>query len=62
MSSVWPYHFVCGVLYLSVFHGFLLVYSFFFPFMFNNLRNWLGKKKVNGTRGEMNESQHGGPR
>ena len=35
------------------FHDFLLVCFLLLPFMFKGLGNWLGKKKVDGTLGEL---------
>jgi len=46
MSSVWPYHFSCGVVLLLVFHGFILVCFFLLPLCFEGLGDWLGRRKL----------------
>jgi len=49
MSSVWPYHFFCGVMLLLFFMVFFLFISFL-VFYILSLGNWLGKRKVDGNR------------
>lgn len=57
VCGAWPCHFVCSVIFLSFFHGFLLnCFSFLF-FMFCGLGNWLGKRKVSGAQEELNETK-----
>jgi len=34
VSGAWPFHFVSNFIFLFLFHGFILVYFLFFPFMF----------------------------
>jgi len=51
MFGAWPCQFVCGVVLLLVFHGFLFFSFFFLPFFcFKGLKIWLEKRKVNGTQ------------
>jgi len=50
MSSVWPYHFVCGVVLLLVSRGFFLVLSFY---ILRVLGIGCGKREVDGAWGEM---------
>ena len=48
MSSVWPYHFVYGVMLLFLFMVFFLFVSCL-AFYVLSLGNWLGKRKVDGN-------------
>ena len=52
VSSVWPYHFVCGVILLLVFMVFFLFFSCL-AFYILSLGNWLGKRNVIVARGEL---------
>jgi len=57
MSHAWPYHFVGGIVFLLVFHGFLIFFPCSFLLCVEALRNWLGKEEVNGACIEMNKTQ-----
>jgi len=56
MSRAGPCQFVCDFVLLLVFYDFLFVFSLV-SFMFEGLWNWLGKRKVNGAQGELNETK-----
>ena len=45
MCSVWPYHFVCGVVLLLVFMGFFLDFLGSFLLCFEGLGDWLGNEE-----------------
>ena len=57
MSGAWPCHFVCGVVLLLVFHGFLLVCSCSTFYVLRVLGFGLEKRKVNEARGELSVTQ-----
>ena len=58
MSGAWPYHFVCDVVLLLVFHGFVFLLSCcYFLLCLRALGIGLGKRKVNGAWGKLNETQ-----
>jgi len=52
ISSVWPYHFVCGVMLLLVFMVFFLFVSCLALYVLS-LWNWLGKRKVTVAREDL---------
>jgi len=46
MSGARPCHFVCEVILLLVFHGFIIVYFLSCLLCFEGLGNWFGNEQV----------------